>query len=198
MSEDVKAVESEWVQEGFMEPKKKRITFECAKCGHVFTRTFKAEPKHDPKCPSKTCGDSDRIADMQRQIANLTAMLADGRGPAHIGDNVKVKAVDKTAEIVMADHKLTDLRDGVRPGETMAPKLPVPMQNAADNFFSGGAKALGTGDTMRSRQMKALGQRALAGAFRQGAIAPNMVLPKERPPVVTTSNPGYVPKNRPN
>lgn len=193
MSEDPSRLEAEWVEpEQYLGPKMKRITFQCPICTHMWVRTYKAEPKNDPACPNKHCADTRALADLQQQVANLTAMIESGRAPAHIGDNPRVKAVDSTAEIVMADNRMTDLKDNIRQGETMAPKLPPVMQSAADNFFSGGAKAaLGTGETARQRWMKTLGARAMAGGMRDMAIAPNQVLPKTRPPVQRVSNAGY-------
>jgi hypothetical protein len=193
MSEEPARLDAEWIEEGFMQPTVKRITFQCPICDHVWTRTYKAEPANDPPCPNKHCADKRELRELQKQVANLTTMLAAGQGPAHIGANPKVKAVDTTAEIVMADHHLTDLKDSIRPGESMAPKLPVPMQRAADSFFSGGAAALGTGQPMSRMQkrMQALGQRAIAGGMRDMSVAPNQVLPQQRPTFVRQANAGY-------
>lgn len=174
-----------------MQPTRKRIKFQCPVCDHTWTRTFAAEPLEDPKCPNKYCADRRDLRDLQRQVANLTAMLASGQAPAHIGANPKVKAIDVTAAVVMKDHSLTDLKDGIRQGETMAPPLPPPMQKAADTFFSGGAKALGTQETFAQRRMKALGARAIAGAFRNGSLAPNEVLPKQRWTATRQPNAGF-------
>lgn len=66
--------------------------------------------------------------------------FASNRAPGIIGTNVHVKAIDETAKIVMEDYGHTDMRDDVRPGETMAPKLPPAQQAAADNYFGGGRK----------------------------------------------------------
>jgi hypothetical protein len=196
VTDQINILEAETVEDDPFQGKKRRITYQCDKCSHVYVRTFKAMPKVDPPCPNKTCIEHSELKSLQLQVANLTRMLEEGRGPAQIGQKTIVKAIDKTAEIVMEDGGYTNLQDHIRQGEAMAPKLPPPMQKAADSFFSGGAKALGTGETMRQKQMKALGARAIAGAYRNGAVSPNMVLPKERPPVVTTSNPGYSPKGR--
>ena len=191
MSEEPERLEAEWVQEGFMQPSMKRIRFQCPQCDHQWTRTFKAEPLNDPPCPNKYCADRRMVRDLAKQVANLTAMLESGQAPAQIGNNAKVKAIDTTAEIVMADHKLTDLKDSVRPGEAMVPKLPIPMQKAADSFFSGGAQALGTKETMAQRRMKAIGARAISGAFRGASLAPNEVIPKTKWASVRQSNAGF-------
>lgn len=77
------------------------------------------------------------------------------------GDNaIKNKCVDKTADIVMTDYGMTDLKDSVRQGEAMAPKLAPTLQTGADNFF-GGARA-----AAMPRNAAAIAKRALAGSFR--------------------------------
>jgi len=174
------------------ESRKYRVKFVCDKCEHTWTRTFNAPPLKDPPCPNKACADKQRIASLELQLKNLTAMVEEGRAPGHIGNNVRVRAIDTTAEVVMQDYSLTDLKDRAEPGENLVQKLPPPMQKAADNFFGGPQKALGSGDTMHQRRMQALGRKAIAGAFRDSAVAPNQVLPTTRPPVVREMNPGYV------
>ncbi len=164
--------------EGFMQPKKYRVRFQCAACGHQWTGTYKAIPSDDPPCPNKYCEQIREAADVKARLARLEKMLAEGSGPAHIGQNVKVKAIDQTAEIVMEDHKLTNLRDDIRPGESMVPKLPGPMQAAADSFFSGNktAKQGVGGGLINAKQAQLLGRRALAGAFRNSAVTPAQVM----------------------
>jgi hypothetical protein len=44
--------------------------------------------------------------------------------------------VDQTYQIVSEDYKMTDMRDNVREGETMAPKLAPRLQAMADNMFA--------------------------------------------------------------
>lgn len=184
--------------EGFMEPKRYRVSYRCEKCGHAWKKTYKAIPSDDPACPSVKCAVDTATAALALQVANLTRMLQEQRAPGVIGDKLGVKAIDMTAEMVMRDNNLTDLKDNIRTGESMAPKLPPPMQKAADSFFGGGAgKALGTGkpvETRMQRQMKALGARAIRGAFRNASVAPNMVLPKTRPVGQVQPNPGYSPR----
>jgi hypothetical protein len=99
----------------------------------------------------------------------MAKMLDEQRAPPQVGANVTVKAVDMTAEIVMKDHGMTDLKDGIRQGENMAPKLPPPMQRAADNFFNPAAQMR---NKRQANMAQRLGQRAIAGAFRNVAINP--------------------------
>lgn len=57
------------------------------------------------------------------------------KAPSIGGSNIG-KAVDATARMVMEDYGMTDLRDNVRQGEAMAPKLAPRLQEQADSFFS--------------------------------------------------------------
>lgn len=70
------------------------------------------------------------------------------------------KAVDMTADIVMQDYKLGDIKDNVRVGETMAPKLEPRLQASADNMF-GGAKKRGA-----SFNAANVAKRAMSGSLR--------------------------------
>ena len=195
MSEEPARLEAEWVEpEDYLGPRMKKITFQCPICSHVWSRTYKAEPKNDPACPNKHCSDKREIAELKQRLDNLQRMLESGEAPARIGANHRNKAIDVTANIVMQDNHLTDLKDSIRPGESMAPKLPVPMQAAADNFFGGQQAALGSGQnvTRLQKRMQMLGQRVLsASAPMPMSIAPNQVLPKTRPGSVQVVNDAY-------
>lgn len=163
-------------QEAFMPQRRYRIRYRCDKCGHEWSRTYKCIPAKDPACPNKSCAEQSEIEELRRQVANLTRMLESGTPPAQIGRNVKTKAVDATADIVMSDYKLTDLKDSIRPGESMAPKLPPAQQAAADNYFGGGAmKAAG----ISAKQASLLGRRAIAGAYRNMAVPPSTIMPQQ-------------------
>lgn len=197
------AVSAEWVDsDHFMGPRMKKITFECERCGHQWTRCYKAEPKVDPPCPSKACAKSAEVEDLRKQVENLTRMLEEGRGPPSVGANVRVRAIDETARIVMEDNHLTDLKDNIRMGESMAPKLPGPQQAQADGMFSAASRGRGgvpvinaqpgqPRQTIPAARMNALGKRALTGAYRGNSVAPTAVLPKERPGVVRIENTKY-------
>ncbi len=137
-----------------MQPRRVRVTYQCAKCRTTFTRVCKALPKIDPPCPNKSCAEAGEIEALRRQVENLTRMLEEQRPPAQIGANARVKAIDATANIVMEDHKMTDLKDSIREGEIMAPKLPPAAQAAADNYFGGGkaVPAIGSGRPVNTKQ----------------------------------------------
>ena len=159
--------------EGFMQPRRYKVSFSCEKCGHQWHRTYKAVPKKNPACPNKSCSEASELEQLKRENENLKRMLESGEAPAQIGKNVRVKAVDETAKIVMEDFHMTDLKDGIRAGENMAPKLPQAQQAAADNYFGGGAmKSAG----LNKKQTDLLGRRAIAGAFRNMAVPPNAAL----------------------
>jgi hypothetical protein len=164
----------------FLEARKYRVTFTCERCGHVWKRTFKSIPKFDPDCPNRSCAEKAEIAELKRQNANLQAMIASGVAPGHIGDKPIVKAVDKTAEIVMKDHAMTNLKDNLREGDTMAPPLAPHLQRQADNMFNGKAmESVG----MSARRMNVLAARAIGGAYKGRAVAPNQVLPDRPMPI---------------
>jgi len=164
--------------DSFFEPTKYKIRYQCELCNHKYTRTFKAVPIKDPPCPNKACGAKQEMDSLKKQIANLQRMVEEGQGPGQIGNKTVVKAVDETARIVMEDYKMTDLKDNIRHGEAVAPKLPGQQQTLADNYFGGrGLQAAG----INSKQADALGRRAIAGAFRSAALNPSSIqLPEVR------------------
>ncbi len=86
------------------------------------------------------------------------------------------KCVDRTAEIVMTDYGMSNLKDNVRPGESMAPKLGGGAQAVADQMMgmkpSDGMMSVYDANTRRivkipqKRNGAALAKRALSGALR--------------------------------
>lgn len=161
-------------QEGYMQPDKYEVRIQCLRCNHIYKRVLKSLNDPDPPCPKKKCIETAAVEMAERRAANAAAVFESGTFPGVTGDKPIVKAVDAVAEQVMVDYKLTDLKDNIRPGESMVPKLPPAQQAAADNFFSGNAgKAAG----INSRQMNMLGKRAIAGAFRGSAVSPGQVFP---------------------
>jgi hypothetical protein len=160
--------------DGFMQPKRYRILCRCNRCGNEYSYVVSKLTTRDRPCPRKACKEAVFEEDVERRARHLAQMIEDQRAPAHIGDKIVVKAVDKTADVVMTDYGLTDLKDNIRPGESMAPKLAPPMQAAADNFFNKNPlQSQGVG----SRQAQLLGRRAIAGAFRGMAVNPGQVVP---------------------
>jgi predicted nucleic acid-binding Zn-ribbon protein len=170
--------------ESIFEKRRYRITFGCDKCGHEWQRTLDYVPKRNPACPKRSCRESTALEEKDREIARLQAMLAEQRPPGHIGANNAVRAVDETAKIVMEDYGMTDLKDNVRPGENVAPKLPPAQQAAADGMFAknnGGTNVVdamtGEKHRMTAAQMNRLKARAIGGAFKGMAVSPGTVQP---------------------
>lgn len=108
---------------------KVKVTLRCIPCGHKYTRVLPSEDAPDPPCPA--CQKREKVRGMD---------FTSNRAPAVIGMSNSVKAIDQTAEIVMQDHGLTDLKSDVREGETSAPPLAPKLQAMADGFFAGGGK----------------------------------------------------------
>jgi predicted nucleic acid-binding Zn ribbon protein len=73
--------------------------------------------------------------------------------------SIRNKAVDTTADIVMEDYKLGNLKEDVKLGESMAPRLDPVKQNLADNMFSGAARK-------KSFDAAKLAKRAMSGSLR--------------------------------
>lgn len=166
------------------EKRKYKIRYECELCGHQFTRTCEAIPIKDPPCPKFECRTARALVDKDREIARLKQMLEEQSAPALVGANTQVRAIDQTAEIVMKDYELTDLKDNIRQGETMAPKLQGQQKQMADfmNGTSNGSVkipdfATGGQHTVSKRQMDRIGRRALAGAYKGMAINQQMITP---------------------
>lgn len=169
--------------DGYLQPKRYKMNYRCELCGTEYSKICKAPPKKTPDCPNKGCSDKARIAEMEKQIINLTKMLESGVAPAQIGHKTVVKAIDETSKIVMEDFSMTNLKDHLRTGETMAPSLPVAQQKLADNYFGGLDKGFAAHQIpsitntqathgISGKQLNRIGQRAIAGAFRNMATTP--------------------------
>lgn len=156
----------------YLGPRRFKITCRCDNCGTVYSWEAERIPKKDRLCPDPICTEMRQAKRSAREVRNFDQIVETGIPPGHIGENVMVKAVDETAKIVMADYGLTDLKDNVRAGDAVAPKLPAPQQRMADGFFGGGAMAEKVGTT--SRQAEMLKRRAIGGAFRGMAINPSL------------------------
>lgn len=159
---------------GFMERARRRLKLRCLRCGkEYFSKPFVVMPRNDPPCPRKKCQVD---AEVERRLADderMRRVLDEQSPPGQIGDNPSVRAVDWTAEAVMRDYGLTDLRDRMGPGETAAPKLPPQQQRAADNFFNGAEVSRRFGNQRVAARARALGHMALAngGAAFKGTGA---------------------------
>lgn len=152
----------------FLGPKRYKIKCRCTRCGHRYSYVSERLTDKDPPCPKAACIEATILEATRRGEENMRRMFEEERAPGHIGNNVQNRAIDATAQIVMEDHKLTDLKDNVRAGESLAPKLPGEQQKIADGFFGGAAVREKVG--IPKRQMDLIGRRAMAGAFRSMAL----------------------------
>lgn len=159
--------------EEYLGPRRYKIQCLCNRCGKTYSYVTTNPAREDPPCPKKRCKEARLNEEIERRARNMAKIIEEQRAPATIGDKVGVKAIDKTAEIVMADYGMTNLQDNLRPGDTMAPKLPGPMQQAADSMFSAPQVK---GNSALARRMNARVQRALAGGS-QVSVNPNMATP---------------------
>lgn len=158
--------------DGYLQPTRFKITCKCLRCGLDYSWITTKPTTKDRPCPKKACKEAVLKEQWERESENMRRILETQTPPGHIGANPAVNAVDITADIVMKDHNLTNLQDNLRPGDTMAPKLPPAAQKQADNFFTKNPLAdRGVG----SRQAELLRRRALAGAFRNMAVSPTIV-----------------------
>lgn len=167
----------------YFEPRRYRVRCQCERCGHVYhSQWAKAPPKNDPPCPKRACRDAALLEASSLENARLRKMLDEQTAPALVGANNTVKAVDETAKIVMHDYNMTNLKDGIRSGENVAPSLPPAQQKAADNYFGpqGSVPIIGQSQhahSMKAKQLNMIGRRALAGGYRNMAVAPDAVTP---------------------
>lgn len=174
------AVESE-NPENYFEPRRYRVKCQCERCGHIYhSQWAKAPPLKDPPCPKRACRDAMILESAERENARLRQMLEEGKAPAHVGANTQVRAIDATANIVMKDYGMTDLKDNIRPGESAVAPLPPAQQKAADNYFGGGASPVigqSRQKSLSQRQMDLIGRRAMAGGYARMAVPPTAIAP---------------------
>lgn len=165
----------------YLGPRRYRITFCCERCGHEWKKVVTKLDGKDPPCPVEACRDAAIEADIMERAERMAKMLFEQRAPAQIGNNVQNRAIDVTADVVMSDYGLTDLKDNIRPGEAMAPKLPGVMQQQADGFFgaSGGIPQDQTNTQAgrrRAAMLNRLARGAINGQFRATALNPDAVV----------------------
>ena len=171
MTDEVQHVANEpMAPDGYLAPRKYRVVCKCLRCGNDFSWETEKLTKRDKPCPNPICKEAIRIEKGAREARNFQGILENGP-PALIGNSNVVKAVDTTAQIVMDSYGMTNLKDGIRAGESMAPKLPEKMQAAADGFFGGPQN-----NPAQQKRFADLGRRAIAGQFRQNSVDPNKAL----------------------
>ena len=164
--------------EDFLGPRRYRITCLCKRCGKNYSYVAARLSGPDRPCPKKKCKQAAHEEEIQRAARNLVAMLESQKPPGHVGAKVSVKAVDETAKVVMEDYHFTDLKDNIREGEAVAPKLPPEQQKLADGYFGG--KAVTERWNVGSNPVTLLGRRAMAGSFRNMAVNPELAVPGKK------------------
>lgn len=117
--------------------------------------------------------------------------------PSSSGNSIK--AIDMTAEIVMQDYKISDLKSDVRPGESMAPKLDPGRQMVADNMFGNKKRQMAAIDVAKGRIVPVEGgfnmgravRSAMAGSLRADGIDPvARISPAHKPRVIIEAGDG--------
>jgi hypothetical protein len=205
--------------DGYMEADRYKVHCRCLRCGRKYTRFIERISDPDPPCPYKACQKAIAREKAEKETRHVEAMIETGETPGHVGANNRVKAIDATAEIVMQDYGMTDLKDNTRQGESMAPQL-TPRQRAMDKDFWGGRKL---NDRRNPTYLKGiplnegsetpnqgLGARALNGAFlpnvvgsqpRDSVTGDNLLRQihgnRYKPPVEIVFDTNRIPKKKP-
>jgi hypothetical protein len=186
-----------------------RMTFKCAECCNVFKKITSDANLQSTPCPAcrraKTkspkstikfmrMGDgpvtdadllAEKIAKKLMDTPEFQASLASKLlSPTSQSSQNQIKAIDTTAEVVMQDYKMGDLKDNVRTGDTMAPRLPPAQQAKADAFF-GGAGRKRAGSPFNPRQIAAMVNSGGLRPEANGVMNPVAQMHKHRtkPPV---------------
>jgi hypothetical protein len=168
---------------------KYQLVLRCKSCTHRYKRIVvidddeAIEDYPDPPCPK--CAKRSERRDAYETATpaiphdGMDGIIASQRAPGINGASPIVKAIDQTADIVMKDYALSDLKDSVRQGEVMAPQLPPAQQKLADNFF-GGTKPSASQNQRQQAKMARMLRRAVNGGYRAGALDVKSVLPDQR------------------
>lgn len=156
--------------EKYLGPKLYRVKCKCLRCGHVYySRPAKVVPKKDPPCPRKACKAAIAAEQAAKEAEHIQTMVTTGETPAVTGAKVIVKAIDQTMNIVAEDYKMTDLKDNIRAGDTVAPALTPRQREMSKNFWGGGKIKERRNPTylrgIGGNQGQSLGEKALTGSF---------------------------------
>lgn len=188
---------------------KYRMTFKCVECGDVFKRVTSNKDLQSSPCPScakaktkskqKTVRfvrvgdgpvtDADLLAEKIAQKLMATpefqqSLLSKLMSPTSERGVVQNKAIDTTAEVVMQDYKMGDLKDNLRTGDAMAPKLPPAQQAKADAFFGGGGSKR-AGMPFNGRQIAAMVNSGSLQPEANGAVNPVARMHRNRTKLAT-------------
>lgn len=162
----------------YLGPRRYLITCFCERCQTEYSWITEKFTNRNKPCPSAACVEFRAERAAAKASRNFAKIVEEQRAPGVIGSTV-ARAVDTTAEIVMQDHKMTDLRDNIREGDIVAPSLRPELQRQTDGFFNGQAlnEAVGGGRLPggMSRRLQIMGQRALRGGYRTMAADPGAI-----------------------
>lgn len=171
-----------------IEKQRFRMTFKCGQCGNVFRRVSSNPDLKKSPCPE--CRKAERITRFVRSndgpVSQEDLLERDWDQQPYVrppksaeASTHTIRAIDETAKIVMEDHHMGDLKDSVRVGESMAPRLAPHLQQRADAMFSGGNVK-----RMIPNAAK-IARTAMAGGYRgDGFVDPVSTLrPAHKPPV---------------
>lgn len=161
------------------EPVSYRVKYRCLRCSHEYSRIQRSLSAKDVPCPKQECKDAIEEERIEKAVANRMAILESRQMPGIIGDKPIVKIIDETADIVMHNHGLTDLKDNVREGETMVPPLAPKLQKQVDGFFSGKVDGIGT------KRANSLVRNALSGKYKNASVSPADVFPGRQGQAIT-------------
>lgn len=136
---------------------KMAITLRCTVCAMKF-KVVQYEDDPDPACPNLECGAVQTPIGMD---------VGAGQAPA-VGGSLHTRAFDTATEMVMQDHGLTNLSDGRREGDSMAPKLNHGQQQMADSMFDPKARQALLGRARGNPIANTMNRLARGGATAAG------------------------------
>jgi hypothetical protein len=167
---------------------KYQLVLRCKSCKHKYKRVVTVDEGEnvadvpDPPCPKcqQKAKRTDAYETASAPIAHngMEGIIGNGKAPGIVGNNNTVRAIDKTAEIVMQDYGLSNLKDRVYQGESLVPPLPPAMQKSADNFF--GSSTNRFGNKMVQKRLDAAVRRTLTGGNRINSVDVKSLLPDSR------------------
>ena len=159
---------------GYLQPRRFRITCRCDVCMEEYSWETEKPSRYNRLCPNPVCVATRKEENRAKVERNRAKIFLEQRAPSVIGDKPVVRAVDTTADIVMQDYGMTDLKDNIREGDSVAPKLPAPQQRMADGFFGGKAVQAERGQGNGERLSQLIRARALSGRYRGMSVNPNL------------------------
>ena len=152
--------------------------YRCSDCQHEFERVTERDPRKGgraPSCPEckknkhptiKSISKSNIEYTQEKLDKNQQEITESKKFPA-MGQSIRTKAIDATAEIVMKDYGMTDVNIGtnLREGDNCAPKLRPDLEQKVDSVFKPQPNKV-MGMQHSSNINRALMQQINSGAFK--------------------------------